>query len=176
MRNLLDRSLCTRFFTAFTLVAAASTPLAAGALAQEPETAKEIAAPAVVRSDLEAALTPLCEPLARRVVVRNDDNLYDVLLIAKLDFEKAAEVFRQAISTKRTLANGLRIERWTWIEPDRSYVLDIVGGEKPYRVRLTRHLAGAMLELDNVGAARDAPRWAPPYRPRPVLLPHGTSR
>lgn len=161
---------------AVALVSFAVPLTATSASAQEPEIATEAAADPVTRGELELAVSPLAEPLLRRLVFRNDQNLYDVWLISKIDFEKASELYRQSISAKRSLAGGLRIERWTWIEPDRSYVLDIAGGEKPYRLRLTRHLAGSLLELENAGVARDAPRWAPPYRPRPVLLPHGAAR
>ena len=169
MRSLLSRH--TRWFLPC-IVLSVSAPV----WAQEPETANEVAETPVTRGELESAIGPLVEPLKRRVVLRNEQNLYDVWLISGLDFEKASEVYRQAISAKRTLSGGLRIERWTWLEPDRSYVLDVAGGEKPYRLRLTRHLAGALLEMEGVGAARDSARWAPPYRPRPVLLPHGITR
>jgi hypothetical protein len=145
-------------------------------LAEEPDNTTEVVEAPVTRGELESAILPLAEPLKRRVVIRNEQNLYDVWLISSLDFEKASEVYRLAISAKRSLSGGLRIERWTWIEPDRSYVLDVSGGEKPYRLRLTRHLNGSLLELENAGVARDAPRWAPPYRPRPLLLPHGSTR
>ena len=158
------------------LLIAAMLCASAPAAAQENDASADKEAAAATRGELEVALTALTDPVARRVVVRNEQNQYDVWLISKLDFEKVSEVFRQAISAKRTLSGGLRIERWTWIDADRSYVLDVVGGVKPYRVRLTRHLAGAMLELEGAGAARDAPRWAPPYRPRPILLPHGQNR
>ncbi len=168
------RSPSSRFV--LVLVAAALAPWCATALAQEPETTQEAAEPSATRGQLEIAVSPLTEPLLRRTVVRNDQNQYDVWLISSLDFEKSSERYRQAISTKQALSGGLRIERWTWIEPDRSYVLDVTGGEKPYRLRLTRHLGGALLELENAGAAKDAPRWAPPYRPRPLLLPHGVTR
>lgn len=163
-------------FTSTVVAVALLAPLSTTTWAQEPETAQEIVDPPVTRGELEMAVGLLAEPLLRRTVIRNDQNLYDVWLISKLDFEKASEVYRQAISAKRPLSGGLRIERWTWIEPDRSYVLDVAGGEKPCRLRLSRHLAGALLELENAGVARDAPRWAPPYRPRPILLPHGMTR
>ncbi len=169
--------MCSRFIRPVVLsILATVLPLHATAWAEDSETAQEAADAPVTRGELELAVGPLAEPLQRRLVFRNDQNLYDVWLVSKLDFEKASEIYRQAISAKRPLSGGLRIERWTWIEPDRSYVLDIVGGEKPYRLRLTRHLGGSLLELENAGAARDAPRWAPPYRPRPVLLPHGITR
>ncbi len=161
--------------TTFTVLALLGT-FATSAWAQETETPEEVVEAPVTRGELESAFLPLVEPLKHRVVIRNEQNLYDVWLVSGLDFEKASELYRQAISAKRPLSGGLRIERWTWIEPDRSYVLDVGGGEKPYRLRLTRHLGGSLLELENAGVARDAPRWAPPYRPRPVLLPHGTTR
>ncbi len=158
-------------------VALLLTATAAGTgYAQESETPVETAEPTVTRGPLETAVLSLAEPVTRRVVVRNEQNLYDVWLISKLAFEATGEAFRQAVSAKRTLPGGLHVASLTWIAPDRSYVLDVVGGDKPYRLRLTRHLAGSMLELENAGVARDAPRWAPPYRPRPLLLPHGMMR
>ena len=142
--------------------------------AQEGDAAVEVPEP--VRGDLELSVTPLLDPIARRSVLRNDQNLYDVWLVSKADFEKVAEAVRLAISAKRPLAGGLKLDRWTWLEPDRSYVVDVTGGRKPLRFRLTRHLNGALVELFDAGVATDAPRWAPPYRPRPLLLPHGVSR
>jgi len=158
------------------LLLTALTPFSQRVFAQESEPPPETAAPTVTRGALETAVSALAEPIVRRVVVRNDQNLYDVWLISSVAFETMGEAFRQAVSTKRMLANGLHVTSFTWIAPDRSYVLDVAGGEKPFRLRLTRHLAGSMLELENAGTARDAPRWSPPYRPRPVVLPHGSAR
>lgn len=151
-----------------------SVPTAA--VAQEPAPAGPESGVGGIRGDLELAVTEMLQPLARRLVFRDDQNAYDVWLVAKLDFEQTAENFRQAISAKRQLASGFRIDRWTWLEPDHSYVIDVLGGPRPHRLRLTRHLTGALLELGGAGAADDAPRWAPPYRPRPILLPHGVAR
>ena len=172
MRNLANRSKGLVCF----LTALSTWGAVAPAAAEEPETSAEKAEAPAARGELEVAIGALVEPLARRVVVRNDQNLYNVWLISKLDVEKAYQACLNAVSANRRLAGNLRIERVTPIDADRSYVLDVVGGQKPYRVRLTRHLGGSMLELENAGAARDAPRWAPPYRPRPVLLPHGQNR
>jgi hypothetical protein len=172
MRNLVKTPSWQKIAVAIAAVVSTGAP----AIAQEDAAPADKAEAPATRGELEVAMSELAGPLVRRAVVRNEQNLYDVWLISKLDFEKTSEVFRQAISAKRPLSGGLRIERWTWIDADRSYVLDVAGGAKPYRVRLTRHLGGAMLELESVGAAKDAPRWAPPYRPRPVLLPHGQNR
>lgn len=150
--------------------------LPALAVGQEAQPEVEAPTPQVHRSEGEEAILPLVDPVGKRFVLRNEQNLHDVWLISTLNFEKVAEAVRQAISTKRALPGGLRVDHWTWLEPDRSYVLELAGGTKPYRMRLTRHLNGSLLELENAGVPADAPRWAPPYRPRPILLPHGQNR
>lgn len=175
----------TRLFrpALFLLLSGVAMPPQAYGATEEPaasdgsgEPSNEIVGHTIVQSELEVALVPVVEQVAKRLVLRNEQNLHDVWLVTRTDFEKVSEAIRQAISSKRALSGGLRIERWTWLEPDRSYVVDVAGGRKPWRFRLTRHMGGALLELYDAGAASDAARWAPPYRPKPILLPHGVGR
>ena len=125
------------------------------------------------RTEVEAAAQELLAPLGRRLTVRNDAGTHDVWLYSSLDFEKASEAFRVAISSKRLFSKVFRFERWTYLEPDRSYLIDVSGGSRPYRMRLTRHRGGSLLEVFEVGEIADAPRWSPTWRSQPVLLPHG---
>lgn len=128
------------------------------------------------RTEVEAAARAVVEPVERRLVVRGETGTYDVWLVSGLDFDQAVESARRAISSKQRFGQGFFIERWTWLEPDRSYLVDLGGGTRPWRMRLTRHLTGSLLEVLGAGEAAEAPRWTPPYRPRPVLLTHGPVR
>jgi len=129
--------------------------------------------PTAPRTEIEAAAQELVAPVQKRLTVRNDGGGYDVWLLTALDFEKTTEAVRVAISSKRLFSNKFRMDRWTYLEPDRSYLIDVVGASRPYRLRLTRHVTGSLLEVQDAGEAADAPRWTPTYRAQPVLLPHG---
>ena len=129
--------------------------------------------PTAPRTEVEAAAQELVAPIQRRLTVRNDSGGYDVWLLTALNFEKATEAVRVAISSKRLFSNKFKMERWTYLEPDRSYLIDVSGGSRPYRLRLTRHMTGSLIEVQDAGEAADAPLWTPTYRAQPVLLPHG---
>lgn len=131
--------------------------------------------PLAPRTQQEAALQDASQPIEQRLTVRNDAGRYDVWLVSGLDFEKLSDLLRKAVGARRDLGHGWRLEHWSYLEADRSYVGDLTG-ESSWRLRLTRHLAGSLLEVENLGDQADAPPWAPPYRPRPVLLPHGSVR
>lgn len=132
--------------------------------------------PTAPKSALEAAVHGLLKPVQQRITVRNDAGSYDLWLVSGLDFDRVTEYFRAAISAKKQLGPGLRVQPWTYLEPDRSYLMDLTGASRPYRLRLTRHLAGTMLEMLDAGEASDAPRWSPAYRAKPILLLHGAVR
>jgi hypothetical protein len=137
--------------------------------------AEPAADPLAPRTEAEAAVQAVAPPIEQRRTVRNDAGRYDVRLVSKLDFEKLSDLLRKAVGARRELGHGWRLEHWTYLETDRSYVGDLTGQET-WRLRLTRHLTGSLIELENLGDQADAPPWAPPYRPRPVLLPHGSVR
>jgi len=132
--------------------------------------------PTAAKSAVEAAVQGMLKPVRQRLTVRNDAGSYDLWLISGLDFDRVTEYFRAAISAKKQLGPGLQVQPWTYLEPDRSYLMDLTGASRPYRLRLTRHLAGTMLEMLDAGEASDAPRWSPAYRAKPILLPHGAVR
>lgn len=121
----------------------------------------------------EAAAAVLVAPLQMRAVIRNGDGGYDVWLQGNMEFEKTIETARKAITAKRALFGTLRLERWTPIDADKTVLVDLVGGERPWRLRLSRHLTGSMVEIEEAGDAEQAQRWTPPFRPQPVYLLHG---
>lgn len=129
--------------------------------------------PAVPATAQESAAAVLVTPLQQRHVVRNSDGGYDVWLLGGLEFEKTIEVARKAISAKRILFGSLRLERWTPIEADKTVLVDLTGGARPWRLRLSRHLTGSMVEIEDAGDPEQAPRWTPPFRPQPIFLLHG---
>ncbi len=156
----------------FFLLAALQLALATTAYAQMPLDVL----PTAPKSALEAAVHPLLKPVLQRLTVRNDAGSYDLWLVSGLDFDRVTEYFRAAISAKKQLGPNLRVQPWTYLEPDRSYLMDLTGASRPYRLRLTRHLSGTMLEMLDAGEASDAPKWAPAYRAKPILLLHGAVR
>lgn len=133
------------------------------------------AAPPAPKDDAEAAAAEWVGPLEQRHVVRNGDGGLDVWLIGAAKFDDAVEAVRRALSAKKALQGGWRVDKWTYLEPDRSYLLDLSGSDMPLRMRLTRHLTGSLIELQQAGVAAEAPRWTPPFRPLPVLLLHGSA-
>ncbi len=123
----------------------------------------------------EVAVRTVVGNVKDRIVVRDGPAQIDVWLFCEMSFDKMSEQIRGAISTRRALVGGFRISHWTWIEPDRTYLIDLVG-PKQLRIRMTRHLKGTLLILPGIGSAKDAPRWTPPYRPLPLNMPHGPVR
>jgi len=126
-------------------------------------------------TDIGAALTPLVEPIKSRRVVRHGLIRADVWLISELGFDDTATRVQKAISTQMELSGGFKLARWTYIDADRSYRLDVTG-PRAVRVRLTKHLQGTLWELESQGDVREAGKWAPPFRPRPIPLFHGPLR
>lgn len=120
----------------------------------------------------EFAVRTFAATVDDRIVVRDGPAQLDVWLFAKVPFAELADRIRNAISTKKQLVGGYSFEGWTWIEPDRTYLIDVVGPTK-VRVRMSRHLDGTLLVLPELGKAADAARWTPPYRPTPINMPHG---
>jgi hypothetical protein len=132
--------------------------------------------PPELRSPLETALRTVSGPIEARRVVRDASGSVDVWLLASQGFDAAAELARAAVSSRRDLAAGHRLTRFTWIEPDRSYLIDLAGQGRTWRVRLTAHLQGTLWQIEGGGDVSEAPRWAPTWRPAPVLLRHGPAR
>lgn len=145
------------------------------ALGQAPTAAAATAGAATARTDIGVALTPLIEPIKARRVVRRGLVQADVWLISELGFDETATRVQKAISTQMALSGGFVLARWTYIDADRSYRLDVTG-PRAVRVRLTRHLEGTLWELEAQGDAREAGKWAPPFRPRAIPLFHGPLR
>jgi hypothetical protein len=135
-----------------------------------------VAADEPARTQAELAVSPLVEVVKARRTLRGDGGLHDVWLVSDGDFDHLAERARTWVSARKALDGGMRLERFTFLEPDRSYVLELAGGGRSWKLRLSRHLQGSLLELPGLGAAADAPRWAPPWRPEPPLLFHGPLR
>lgn len=155
------------------LVAALGAGLATGrsAVAAVPQDASQAAlAP---QSELEAAAQSLLAPLAQRHVVRDAEGGLVLWLISDMAFEKAVAEVRRTISTKRTLRDAFTLENWTYVDADRSGLLELAGGSAPRRLRLTRHLHGVLLEVQGGADASEAPRWLPPFRPQAAPLMHG---
>lgn len=149
---------------------AATLTASGGAWAQVPASA----APSL-RGDVEGAVASLLPTVVRRQVVRTSDGSLNVWLLSDLDYEKSVEAVRKALSARKVLRANLRIERWSYLESDRSWLIDVAGDERPWRLRLSRHLAGSLVEVQDVGEATDAPRWSPPLRPLFVPLLHGAA-
>ena len=112
-------------------------------------------------------------PLQQRLVVRNGDGGLDVWLVGATAFEVAVETVKRAVAARKTLDGGITLQRWTYLEPDKSWLLDLQVADEALRLRLTRHVTGSLFELQQTGTAAEAPRWTPPYRPQPVYLLHG---
>jgi hypothetical protein len=147
--------------------AAPSTPEGTGAVHTElPEP----------RTPVEAAARALLGSVSTRRVVWNDRGGLDLWLVSTVDFDRAAELARATVSSRRILDEGFRLEGFTWLEPDRSYLMDLKGGSRQFRVRLTAHLSGSLLEVHEGGDSASAPAWTPTWRPRPVMLRHGPVR
>ncbi len=158
--------------------ACASALVANSALAGEAERAA--ASPAAVdqadlapRTELEAAAQALIAPIAQRHVVRGADGGLNLWLLSDLAFEKAVAEARRAISAKRPLRGSFALENWTYVDADRSGLMDLVGGTAPRRLRLTRHLHGVLMEVQDGADASESPRWLPPFRPQANPLMHG---
>ncbi len=145
------------------LVAATVTATAAPAAADQP----------ALKSPLEAAVATWIAPVGQRLVVRNADGGLDVWLIGANPFAEAIEAVRKAATARTAYDGGVRARGWTYLEPDKSYLVDGNVGDDPVRLRLTRHGSGTLVELQQAGTAAEAPRWVPPFRPQPVLMLHG---
>ncbi|MSQ82954.1 MAG: hypothetical protein EXR77_08560 [Myxococcales bacterium] len=125
------------------------------------------------KNELETAVSSWVAPLQQRLVVRNGDGGLDVWLIGATAFEVAVETVKRAVAARKTLDGGITLQRWTFLEPDKSWLLDLQVADEALRLRLTRHVTGSLFELQQTGTAAEAPRWTPPYRPQPVYLLHG---
>lgn len=123
----------------------------------------------------EFALSAYCGPITDRTVVRDGPASLDVWLFSSASFEDTADRIRRAISGRKELPGGVQVGSWTYMEPTRSYWVDLAGTSKA-RVLLTRHLKGSLLIVQGVGKVSEAPAWTPPYRPLPLDLPHGPVR
>lgn len=158
-------------------VALASTVYlyAAPVLASEPppEMGSTDVAP---RTALEEAVQSLMQPVVRRLGVRSHQGSVDLWLFSSAGWEQVGEDMRAAVSARRTLAGKFTLDRWTYVEPDHSYVADVLGGSVPYKIRLTQHQKGALVEVIDAGEPADTPRWSPTWRQRPVLFTHGAMR
>lgn len=125
------------------------------------------------KTELEAAAQALIAPIAQRHVVRGAEGGLELWLISDVAFEKAVAEARRSISTKRPLHGAFSLEKWTYVDADRSGLMELVGGSAPRRLRLTRHLHGVLLEVQDGADASEAPRWLPPFRPQAQPLMHG---
>lgn len=125
------------------------------------------------KTELEAAAQALIAPIAQRHVVRGAEGGLELWLISDVAFEKAVAEVRRTISTKRVLRGTFTLEKWTYVDSDRSGLLELAGGSSPRRLRLTRHLQGVLLEVQDGAGADEAPRWLPPFRPQAQPLLHG---
>lgn len=125
------------------------------------------------KTELEAAAQALIAPIAQRHVVRSAEGGVELWLISDVAFEKAVAEARRTISTKRALQGAFTLEKWTYVDADRSGLMELVGGSMPRRLRLTRHLHGVLLEVQDGADASEAPRWLPPFRPQAQPLMHG---
>ncbi len=146
----------------------------AGLLAASAAGAEETSGDSVrLQGDVEASAELLWPNIVHRRVVRTSDGSLNVWLRSDADFERAVQSLQKAQAGKKLLKGGLRIVRSALLDGDKSYLLDLAGGDRPWRLRLSRHLTGTQIEVQDLGEASDAPRWTPPLRPVPILLPHG---
>lgn len=125
------------------------------------------------RTEMEAAAHELLTPVVSRLVLRSADGGLELWLISDRPFESAVAELRRAISAKRALRGGFALQGWTYVDADRSGLLELVGGGAPRRLRLTRHLQGSLLQIQDGADASEAPRWLPPFRPQAQPLTHG---
>lgn len=123
----------------------------------------------------EFALRAFCAPIDDSVMVRDGPARTDVWLFSDIPFTTLAERVRKAISSRAALPGGLSFAGWTYMEPTRSYWIEL-NGQQTVRVFLSRHLDGSLLIIRGAGSARSAGHWAPPYRPPTINLPHGPVR
>jgi hypothetical protein len=149
----------------------ASTVMPAASLAAPPT--EMGTADTTPRTAMEEAVQLLAEPVSRRLAVRSHDGSFDLWLVTRATLDQVTEQMRVAATSKRQLAGQFSLDRWTYVEPDHSYVVDILGASQPYKIRLTKHLQGALIEMVGAGESADAPRWSPPWRPQPLVFLHG---
>ncbi len=148
---------------------------ATGVLAAQAAMAAEPSSDSIqLQGDAEATVDLLWPNVVSRRVVRTSDGSLNVWLRSDAEFERAVESLKKAQTGKKVLRGGLRIVRSAFLDGDKSYLLDLAGGERPWRLRLSRHLSGSLIEVQDLGEASDAPRWTPPLRPALILLPHGS--
>ncbi|MBI5608864.1 MAG: hypothetical protein HY902_08275 [Deltaproteobacteria bacterium] len=157
-----------RYRVAFAILCQAGLLVAAGGHAEE-----TVGDSVKLQGDIETTAELLWPNIVHRRVVRTSDGSLNVWLRSDADFERAVQSLQKAQAGKKVLRGGLRIVRSALLDGDKSYLLDLAGGERPWRLRLSRHLAGTQIEVQDLGEASDAPRWTPPLRPTPILLPHG---
>ncbi len=154
--------------------AGAAAALAAAGVALGPSTAAaEPPADLAPRSELEAAAQELIQPVRGRHVQRSPDGGLELWLITDKPFEQSVAELRRAISSKRSLRGMFTLQNWTYVDADRSGLLELVGGSSPRRLRLTRHLQGSLLQIADGADSSEAPRWLPPFRPQALPLLHG---
>lgn len=124
---------------------------------------------------VEFALRAHCGPIDDRIAVRDGPGKTDIWLFSTTSFNEIAARVQRAISSGKELPGGLKFGNWTYIEPTKSYWIEIVGSA-PTRVFMSRHLKGTLLIVHGIGRTDEAPQWTPPYRPLPIELPHGPVR
>ncbi|MCO4760417.1 MAG: hypothetical protein KC502_02860 [Myxococcales bacterium] len=132
--------------------------------------------PSPTISAAERAITLFAKPVSSRLVVRADSNDLDVWLISNVAFAKSGERLSAAAAARLALPGGFAVQRATWLEPDGTWWVDVMGQGKKLRVLAKRHGKGTLFVLRGLGHSSDAQPWAPPYRPLPLNLPHGPLR
>ncbi len=157
----------------FRAMASAAVVMAVGAGIAPQNASADPAAALAPRTELEAAAQELLAPVTGRHVLRSPDGGLELWLISDQPFEKSVAELRRAISAKRSLRGGFSLQSWTYVDADRSGLLELAGGSAPRRLRLTRHLQGSLLQIQDGADAAEAPRWLPPFRPQAVPLFHG---
>lgn len=167
------RAVADKLLAAVVMAAGSLFSMVAIAAEPPPEMGSTDVAP---RTALEEAVQGLAQPVTRRLGVRRHQGGVDLWLFSSASWELVGEEMRTAVSSRRTLAGKFTLDRWTYVEPDHSYVADVLGGSTPYKVRLTQHLKGSLVEIVDAGEPADTPRWSPTWRQRPVLFLHGGMR
>lgn len=157
----------------FRAMASAAVLLAVGAGIAPKSAWADPAAALAPRTELEASAQELLTPITGRHVLRSPDGGLELWLISDQPFEKSVAELRRAISAKRSLRGGFTLQNWTYVDADRSGLLELAGGSAPRRLRLTRHLQGSLLQIQDGADGSEAPRWLPPFRPQAAPLFHG---
>ena len=120
-------------------------------------------------------MTLVCNPIRQRKVVRVGRERADVWLFSGRSFDALKQRIGRIIDAALELPSGHRLQRWGAMDDANTFEIQVKGSEVA-RVRIHRHLDGALVIIAGIAKTAKMPPWLSPYRPAPVNLPHGPLR